>query len=137
VTTIASLLVLAFAAGLLGLVLLVLPPDPIEPDPVYVPRHQATITARREPGATLDPVTLALPPIEASPLTDIDLHRVIAALSDDRLPVLADRPTGASGKRHDPDWQFRTAEWDLVKDSFFAGQPENLAVAKRWVGVGR
>jgi hypothetical protein len=128
VTTLAALSVVAFAAALFGLVLLVLPPDRI--DPPYKPRHSAAIPARRQPGATLDPLTLALPPIEASPLTDVELCRVIAALSTpDNLPVLAERPTGASGKRHDLDWRFRTDEWEIAQESFFKDQPE---AGKRW-----
>jgi hypothetical protein len=133
--TTAALLVLLFAALLFAGVVALLPPDRI--DPPYKPRHSA-IAARRQPGATLDPLTLALPPIEASPLTDVDLHRVIAALStSDNLPVLAERPTGASGKRHDLDWRFRTDEWEIARASFFEGQPQDQAITRPWAGVGR
>lgn len=107
------------------------------PDPVtrYTPRHAAAVTAR-VPGATLDPVTMALPPADCN-LADDVLERIVAGL---RRPstdvVLADWPVGASGKRHDPDWQFHTDAWEIRFAQAFADEPDNQAINLPWRGTG-
>lgn len=142
--TSAALLVLMFAVALFGLVVLgLIIPNRVEERKAirstpYLPRH-----AMRIPGATLDPVTLALP----APLpsywnsSDDALERIAAKLRQpdpdpaDLLPVLAYEPAGQSGKLH-RDWRFDSDEHQLAWDEFFSDQPSNAAVAKPWRGTG-
>ena len=125
---VASLLGLSYAAGLLwtGLTAAVMLAGPaaIDKEPV-AGRHRAPLMG--QPAA----------PLPKRPEGRAALKAEIAASTSDNLPVLADRPVGASGKRHDPDWRFRTDEWEIARASFFEGQPQDQAITRPWAGVGR
>ena len=116
-TLVATGLVVAISFLPVLALLRVLTPEPIGP---YVALHRAQGGPLKERPAGKAALKAEL--AKAPPSTDL---------------VVIDRPTGASGKRHDPDWKFRTDAWEQVRDSWFADQPDDLAVVRPWVGVGR
>ncbi len=94
-------------------------------DGAWTPRPKRQYEAPyRQPG----------PDLPHRPEGNAALKAEIAQIPAGYVPA---RPVSLHTRKDHDDWRFKTGEWEIARELFFADQPDDQAVQRVWAGAGR